>query len=463
MRKGARPGFDFRKVSLLNTFFNYHSFLYFSHNCNLHAVDIIFTLRPNKCLGSVVFFLLKVSRNYSDNHYMETYTAADLLFSATTPTVAMMDNIAGGALGRGIDAFTAKNYDMAVREFRRAVSLSPYSDNALKAFEYMANAFIRSGKTSEATKTYRQAIKVFPSADGLNLSLGNLLFSEGEYEEAVEQYQIAVRKNTAVGQNFYALGQGYLTLKRYDEAEAQFKRVIQMSPQDSGGYYALGQTYRMAGRYEEAQVQLEKALRLEKDFANAHYELGMLYAEQQQIAKAQAELNILDDYNSEFYADLQNTITANSAPRFLVAYINNLNLASGPGTKVSSLDPSLATPGASKSYTMSFLFDKNMDAAAIQNIANWNISRSSGPDTGGLYNWGMKLPSTEINLNPMPVSVVYDPELLTAKVTFKITQNASGDGTIDLSHLVFKFRGTDIYGNAMDTAKDQYNRFSKIV
>jgi len=405
----------------------------------------------------------KVCGNYSDNYYMETYTAADLLFSATTPTVAMMDNIAGGALGRGIDAFTAKDYDTAVREFKRSISLSPFSDNALKAFEYMANALVSNGKTSEAIETYRQASKVFPSADGLNLSLGNLLFSEGQYEEALEQYATAVRKNTAVSQNFYSLGQGYLSLKRYNEAEAQFKRVIQMSPQDSAGYYALGQTYRMAGRYDEAQDQLDKALALEKDFANAHYELGMLYAEQQQIAKAQTELNVLADSDSEFYADLQNTITENSAPRFLAAYVNNLNLASGPGTEVSSLDPSLATPDASKNYTMNFLFDKNMDPASIQNIANWNISRSSSPDTGGLYNWGMKVPSTEISLNPMPVSVVYDPELLTAKVTFKITQNASGDGTIDLSHLVFKFKGTDVYGNAMDTSKDQYNRFSKIV
>ena len=39
----------------------------------------------------------------------------------------------------------------------------------------------------------------------------------------------------------------------------------------------------------------------------------------------------------------------------------------------------------------------------------------------------------------------------------------SGNGTIDLSHLVFKFKGTDEYGNVMDTAADEYNRISKIV
>ncbi len=61
------------------------------------------------------------------------------------------------------------------------------------------------------------------------------------------------------------------------------------------------------------------------------------------------------------------------------------------------------------------------------------------------------------------MSVVYDPSSLTAKVTFSITQNATGNGTIDLSHLVFTFKGTDEYGNVMDTAADEYNRISKIV
>ncbi len=394
---------------------------------------------------------------------MEIYNSADLLFSATAPSAAMMENISGSALGRGIDAFTNKDYNAAVREFRHAISLSPFSDNALKAFEYMANALVNSGKTSEAITTYKQAINVFPSADGLNLSLGNLLFSEDRKEEALEQYKTAVRKNNANSENFYALGQAYLSLDQYNEAETQFKKVIQMSPQDSAGYYALGQTYRTAGRYDEAEEQLKKALSIEKDFTNAHYELGLTYALRQQIEKAQIELDILEEKNSGFLSDLEYTINQNSSPRFVLAYSNSLNLASGPGTKVSALDPSLAAPSTSKTYTVSFVFDKDMDPTSVQNIANWNISRSSSTDTGGIYNWGKKLTPSEISIASLPVSVAYDADLVTAKVTFKITQNATGDGTIDLSHLVFKFNGSDIYGNAMDTSADQYNRFSKIV
>jgi len=394
---------------------------------------------------------------------MEINTPADLLFSTTLPSATAMDSIAGATLGRGIDAFMAKDYDTAVKEFRRSIALSPFSDNSLKAFEYMAKALAATGKTREAITAYKQAINVFPSADGLNLALGNLLYAEKRYEEALGQYKAAVSKNTLVSQNFYSLGQGYLALEQYDEAEQQFKKVIQMSPQESGGYYALGQTYRMAGRYGEAEERLGKALSIETDAETTHYELGITYALQRQIDKANEELAILEAHDSAFFEDLQKTINENSAPRLIAAYTSGLNLASTPGTLVSSLDSALATPGVSKNFTMNFVFDKDMDIGSVQNIANWNISRSVSSTTGGLYNWGRSLPVTEVSLSPMPTNVIYDPDSLTATITFKITQNSTGDGTIDPSHLVFKFQGTDIYGNPMNTSADQYNRFSKIV
>jgi tetratricopeptide (TPR) repeat protein len=243
----------------------------------------------------------------------------------------------------------------------------------------------------------------------------------------------------------------------------QFQEVIRLQPKDSGGYYALGQTYRAAGKLDAAQEQLDKALAIEGDFTYAHFERGMLYAEQQKIDLAKGELAILSQDAPELVDGLQGKINEKSAPRFLNAYTTSLNLASLPGAKVSSLDSSLATSGAEANFTVKFIFDKDMDPASVQNVANWTISRSTSYRTGGLYNWGIEAPSTEISISPMPENVIYDPQILTAKVTFTIAQNSSGDGTIDLSHLVFKFNGTDTYGNSIDTSADEYNMISMIV
>jgi len=388
---------------------------------------------------------------------------ADALFSATTPSFEQYESLAAGALGRGIDAYTAKDYGTAIREFRRAIALSPYSENARSAFEYMATAQAQSGKTADAITTYKQAVKVFATDDSLNLKLGNLYFSNGRYAEALEQYSAAVRKSPTTTDNVYSLGQGYLALGRYREAETQFKKVIQLSPQDSAGYYALGQTYRMAGRYDDALQPLDHALKLNKNFAYVHFERGMIFAEQQEIGKAEAELAIVKEDASELVPELQAKILGKTSPRIIAAYSANVSLASKPGTPVSALDPSLATPLAQKYFTVNFVFDKEMDASSVQNTANWSISRSSSFKTGGLYNWGGKIPATEVSIASMPVSVTYRPDMATATVTFAITQNSSGNGTIDLSHILFKFKGVDMNGNAMDTSRDEYSGFSKIV
>lgn len=395
---------------------------------------------------------------------MDRISAADLLFSSTMPGAAQFDGMAAGALGRGIDRYRAGDYASAIREFRQTIAFSPYSDNALKAFEYLANARIKSGRTSEAIQTYRQAINVFPSADGMRLSLGNVLYSEGRYGEAVEQYRAAVRINPTLSQNIYSLGQGYLAQERYAEAEVQFRRAIQLSPKDSGAYYALGQTYRMMGRAADAKEQLDRALVIKQDYTEAHFELGMVYAETGQTDEAEAKLSILKDQGATLqYAELLAKINETSKPGFSAVYSSELNLSKPAGTKVSSLDSSLAMAGAAKTFTVSFVFDKQMDTASVASIANWTITRSASARTGGVYNWGMKIPATEIALSSSPASVVYDPDSLTAKVTFSIRQNASGNGTVDLSHLVFKFRGTDSYGNRMDPSADEYNRISRIV
>jgi tetratricopeptide (TPR) repeat protein len=406
---------------------------------------------------------IKVCPISSDKYVMATVIAIEYLFSSTLPSVAQYDSLAAAALGRGIDKYTADDYSGAIREFRRCVALSPYSDNALKSFEYLVNTLNKSDKTSEAMEACRQAIKIFPSADGMNLGLGHLLFGERRYTEAVEQYKTAVNKNPTASQNVYSLGQGYLALGRYNDAEAQFKRVIQLTPKDSGGYYALGQTYRKMGLLTEAQEQLERALAIKNDFPDAHFELGMVYAEQQQADKANSELGILSDEEStENYTELSAKIFETSKPRILSANATGFYLGSPAGTRASSLDSSLATPGATKNFTVSFIFNKPMDTASIGDMSNWSISRSTETRTGGPYNWGI-ITEKDVRVSSTPVCVLYDPSTLTAKVTFSITQNANGDGTIDLSHLVFKFKGMDGYGNVMDTAADEYSGISQIV
>jgi hypothetical protein len=103
-----------------------------------------------------------------------------------------------------------------------------------------------------------------------------------------------------------------------------------------------------------------------------------------------------------------------------------------------------------------------MDLDSIQNPLNWGIRKATGTNAGGAYNWGMPSPETDVVVPALPASVAYDPETFSADVTFSITQNSEENGTIDPSHLMFRFYGIDAYGKAMDSTADEYSGMSAI-
>ncbi len=388
----------------------------------------------------------------------------DSLFSSTTRQQSQLDNLSSRALINGIDLSIKGDYDAAIKEFKRAIGLSPSSTNSAKAHEYMANAYLKQNKTKESIATYRQAIRFFPTDDAAHLQLGTLLFSKERYKEALEEYKMAVRLNPNSPATRFALGQTYLTTEDYIKAEDQFKRVTQLSPNDPNGYDALGQVYRQTGDYDKAVFQFNKALALNKDSSDSLLNLGYTYADMGESEKAQEQANILEKTESASAIMLRNYINEVSIPKISSAYtFGGFTPTAGRKTLVSSMNTSLSNPDASKQFTMRFNFSKEMDVYSVRNPYNWRISRATGKDVGGAYNWGLPIPETEVNIPAIPISVVYDENAKSADVSFRITQNSSGDGTIDPGHIVFKFSGIDAYGKAMDSSADEYGGFSKIV
>ncbi|MGC2062672.1 MAG: tetratricopeptide repeat protein [Thermodesulfovibrionales bacterium] len=390
-------------------------------------------------------------------------TSVDSLFSSTANSLAQYDYLANTALAKGIDLYQAADYNGAYKEFRRVIGLSPFSDNAANAYTYMAMSQQKLGKTDEAVKTYKEAIRVYPTRDSFLLSLGDIYYKNGQLADAETQYKKAVQLDPHSVNNRYSLGQIYFTEGRLDEAQSQFTAVTKLAPASATGYFGLGQTFRKAGKYDDALTALEKATTLDKKFADAHLELGSTYADMQNFTDAKEQVDILTSLKSPLSSDLKNYISQVSNPKLSAVFSSTGFEIAGPGTLVSHLDLALSSVKSSKDFTVSFIFSKEMDKSSVQNIANWQIGRETGTSIADKYNFGMPIASTEVNVLSIPTRVVYDEDRQMATMTFRISQNASGNGTIDPSHIAFKFKGLDAYGKAMDPKADEYSGFSKIV
>jgi tetratricopeptide (TPR) repeat protein len=385
------------------------------------------------------------------------------LFSSTVSSQSQLDGLANTFLSAGIDRLTKNDYAGAVKELKRSIALSPNSDYSEKAYEYLADSYTKLNNTKEAINTYQQMIKQNSTNDGARLNLGNIYFKAGQYKDAESQYTQAVQVNPSSANNRYALGQIYMKTGRYAEAEKQFRRVVQITSNDPNAYEALGQSLRSQKRYTEAETQFKKAVALNRKFTDGYLDLGYLYTDMKMTDKAQGEMDILSGLDNQKASTLKAYMDKMADPK--ISFVNNTGdfpLSAGEGTLVSTIDDALIAPNAAKSFTLEFMFDKAMDPFSMQDPGNWQISRATYETPGGPYNLGLPVPATEVRLPSNPSAIKYDESSYTAEVTFWISQNDFGDATIDPSHMVFKFRGKDAYGNTMDPTADEYS-ISKIV
>lgn len=139
----------------------------------------------------------------------------------------------------------------------------------------------------------------------------------------------------------------------------------------------------------------------------------------------------------------------------------------GAGTPVWMLDiqniaspDSLINPNTSKTFTLTFQFTNEMDISSVTNPLNWSITRANNTE-GGFYNNTLPVNSArEAAIPRLPLSVTFDAVNRQAMVTFRVSQNAAGDATIDPKHLVFKFSGKDAAGRQMDTTGDEIDGYA---
>lgn len=389
-----------------------------------------------------------------------------LFSSAAANSQANLDNLAATVLGQGIDYFQAGKYDLAINAFKRTAALSPFSDNSVKAYNFIGESYLKQEKTDEAIKTYQEALRIYPNRSEFHRALGDIYIQQEKEEEALKAYEAAVKFDGEDAEALYSLGQSYIKSGDLTKAHEQFAKVTQLTPTSAAGFYGLGQVARASGDLDDAVKQLNNAIRVNRNFEIAYVELGRTYAEKGDFYRASDQLAFLEYRNSDKASELRDYIEQAKQPGFLTAYSQNGFLtALGPKTNVSALDPpdsALDRANGRKLFSMSFGFSKDMDEASVINPYNWKISRATIRDNGGVYNGGLTPPSTEANILPSPAYVTYDSEKNTATVYFWISQNSSVDATIDPKHIVFKFSGVDAYGKAMDTSADEYSGFRGI-
>ena len=387
--------------------------------------------------------------------------SVESIFISSSRKQQELEALSSNSLRSGIDLYREKDYKGAARAFRGAIALAPASSFTKDAAKYLAMAELQRGKVAKAIEAYETSIRLNPELDEPHVDLAKLYFSQERYQEAEKEYAKAVDLNPDAV-NYFSLGQAQLFQDKFAEAEASFNQVMQLEPDDPNSHYGLGLVYSKQERYEKAIEYFEEAIKSKRDFFDAHVEMGYAYADLGRMEEAEKIMKLLKDDAPELEDSLSRYMYQVNPPKLEFAYASSTFDRSMPRmTSVKNLDAYLENANASKAFTMIFQFGKEMDRLSVEDRFNWKISKASGFGPDG-YNFGLPAASTEISLTGYPDHVYYDENTMTAKVLFTIKQNESADGTIDPSHVEFKFMGKDKWGLSMDEDKNQFTGFSGV-
>jgi len=175
----------------------------------------------------------------------------------------------------------------AEKEYKEALRIDP--DNA-EARNNFGTLLYRLKRFKEAKKEYKEAIQTNPDLAEAHSNLGRLFYESERFEKAEKEYRKAIRIQPDYAGIHNNLGILLIDLERYEEAENEFREAIRIQPNDAQAHNNLGVVLINLERHEEAENEFREAIRINPDYAETHANLGILYTQTGRVEDAKKEL-----------------------------------------------------------------------------------------------------------------------------------------------------------------------------
>ncbi|HZW81328.1 MAG TPA: FG-GAP-like repeat-containing protein [Candidatus Deferrimicrobiaceae bacterium] len=179
--------------------------------------------------------------------------------------------------------------DQAAVSFGLALRDDPSSAEACYG---LGSAYLSQNKTDEARESFDRATKLQASypdtlANAWN-NLGLLATREGRTDEAMRCFKEALRSNPDHLIALDNLGNAYRLQKNWDDARRIFSRSLEVNPSDPEANYGLAMVFAQADDSARAYEYLQRALKARPVFPEALNNLGILYLRTQRQDEAVA-------------------------------------------------------------------------------------------------------------------------------------------------------------------------------
>ncbi|SMN19483.1 similar to Saccharomyces cerevisiae YOL145C CTR9 Component of the Paf1p complex [Maudiozyma saulgeensis] len=229
-------------------------------------------------------------------------------------------------IGIGMCFWQLKDYQMAIKSWKRAAQLDPNNKGAstLVLLTEFYNALTESNNDTQFEENFTNALKDLDSqlsADKENpvllILLQSYYYFKGDYNKILEIYEskLAPRKdllsNTVLSDATFWCGRAQYALGEYRKAFAMFQESLRKNEDNLLAKFGIGQAQIKTNLIEESILTFENLLKTHESIQELNYILGLLYSSK-----------CLDAENRKTLSPKALKSTSNKAIQFLEKYVN---------------------------------------------------------------------------------------------------------------------------------------------
>lgn len=174
----------------------------------------------------------------------------------------------------GLLLYRQTRYDEAIASVTKALAQTPSP-------VYWFNLGVitqKTGRTDDAVRAYRTAIRLNPRHLEAHINLGNALKEQGALTDSIEAYQQALALNQSHADIHNNLGVALKEQGQMQEAIGSYRRAIDLKPAHIEARNNLGLALMETGRLREAVDSFQQALTVQPGYQKALYNLGIAWS-----------------------------------------------------------------------------------------------------------------------------------------------------------------------------------------
>jgi tetratricopeptide (TPR) repeat protein len=165
----------------------------------------------------------------------------------------------------------AGDFKAAEEQWRRVTELIPHR---AEGYFSLANALDAQGRSGEAIRYFREALRRRSGSVDVRNGLGLALASSGDANAAIGEFEAALRLKPDFSEARVNLGQTLAQQGRLNEALAQYAEALRVNSNCVAAHINLGKLLAGQGKHAGAATHYREALRIKPDHAIAHFNLG---------------------------------------------------------------------------------------------------------------------------------------------------------------------------------------------